>query len=359
MTGKQQIKSWERPVEWALGNMDEALFNFGSFMLSMSRKPPYTSDQAGLAWLEKTAQSPVDLSSWFSAPPPPIIKLITSKNLPLTALPLGVSAREFSVSKIEYPSAIKTGFPANDTVHGLYLQRRGYEDGPVLIYLHGWMEFEPGLSLRLPLSWASQLNLNILALHMPFHFERTQPGTLSGELSITGNLPLAVKGMQQAISDVRQALGWLKRDNPQRTIGLGGKSLGGLVGAMTLVIEPGFEAAVLAVPATSTRASIWRSAHTRRMRQDLTSQGLDEEATARLLEIIRPGRYRPLLDPARILILKARADRVCFPDDTDRFTDQWQTPVLELPTGHITATFDPRGRRAVQLHLKHFLSGMG
>ncbi len=341
----------ENSMEWALGGLDDAVFTLSTFMWELKRKPPYLSDTTELARLQ-TAPIRLEPQALFVPPPSPVVQL-TPTRLPRMATQLGGLSRHYQAYNLSYDSAIQTGYPANNMARAIYLERKGAENGPTVIYLHGWMEFEAGLSLRLPLSWAGPLGLNILALHLPFHFERTPPGKLSGELSITGNLPLGIMGMQQAVSDVRQALYWLKQRGSK--VALIGKSLGGLIGAMTLAVEDGFEAGILVVPATSTRASIWQSRYTRLVRRDLAQQGLDEEATARLLEVIRPGRYQPAIDPQRILVFKANADRVCFPTDTDLFAEQWGVPMLEVPSGHLTAPFVPRTRRASQQHLQRFL----
>ena len=351
MANKPMVQDWKRPVEWALGNFDQACFTLGSRALELRRRHTYTAEPEGMSWLEQLADTPLDLKELFAKPNLPHVRLTPTK-LPLVAQSFNLPYR---VSKLTFPSAIATPYPVDNTVHAFYLQHQGHENGPTMLYLHGWMEFEPGVSLRLPIAWSVGLGLNILALHMPFHFERTVAGTISGELSLTGNLPMTVKTLQQAVSDVRQAFYWLKAQRPNAPVILVGKSLGGMLGAMTLVNEGDFAAAVLAVPAISTKASIWQSEYTRPMRKELMRQGLDEEATSRLLEVIRPSRYQPLLDPKRILILKAQADRVCFPQDTDQFVQDWHTPMFELPTGHLTATMDPRGRKAVQAHLRRYL----
>lgn len=346
------MQKMERSLEWALGGFDEAMFGLSTFFWQIKNQPPYLSDAEELARLYRSAPELLEPGQVFAPPPAPVVELEPVK-LPRLAATPGDFARQYQAYRMQYPSATSTGYPENDRVQALYLERKGAEKAPCVIYLHGWMEFEPGLSLRLPLNWAGPLGMNILALHLPFHFERTPSGKISGELSVTGNLPLALKGLQQAVGDVRQALYWLRARGLKA--GLIGKSLGGLVGAIALAAEPGFEAGVLAVPATSTRTSIWQSRYTRLVRRDLTRQGLDEEATARMLEIVRPGRYQPAIDPQRILVFKATADRVCFPSDTDRFTRQWGVKVIEVPTGHLTATFAPGTRRATQEHLRRFL----
>lgn len=350
----ENFKSYEKSLEWLLGNVDEAFFAFSNYWIEKSGKPPYLSDQAELERLRELPWTPEKLDELFPQPHTPEVRL-TSRTKTALALQAGPHIRQYDLFNLEFPSAIKTNYPSNDTVRGVYLQRTGHESAPVVIYLHGWMEFETGLALRLPLTWLAPLGYNILALHLPFHFERTPLGTISGELAITGNLPLAVKAMRQAVSDVRQSLAWLKEKQPDRPVGLIGKSLGGLVGAMVLATEPGLAAGVLAVPATGVKSSIWQSSYTSLLRRDLHRQGLDEEATARLLEIIRPGRYKPAIDPEKILVLRASADRVCYPEDTEAFAADWGTRSVTLPTGHLTATFHPRARWASQAHLHRYL----
>lgn len=347
----KDLRNWERPMEWALGNVDEAMFTFSTALQQLKRKP-YLSDPAQLAELTRPLEMLPAVEEVFVQPPRPEVKL-TPARFPRTTAELPALTRPYRVYTLEYPSAITTGFEANDTVRGYYLERNDNENGPAVIYLHGWLEFDPGLSLRLPLEWLAPPGFNILALHLPFHFGRAPKGTISGELSIMGNLPLLIKGTQQSVSDVRQALYWLKERHS--SVGIVGKSLGGLVEAMALAAESAFAAAALLVPATSTRDIIWRSGYTRLLRRDLLLQGLDEETTARLLEIVRPGRYQPAIDPQRILLFKARADRVCFPGDTDLFARAWGVPVVEVPTGHLTSTLHPRMRQATQAHFKQFL----
>ena len=347
-------KNYERPLEWALGNLDEAFFSFSSYLVEKSGKPPYLSDKDELDRLNEKLGPVEKLEELFPGPPYPNLKM-TPRQPHTLLLQSGPQLRHYRVYNVEYPSAVATGFTRNDRVYGFYLERPAQETAPAVAYLHAWMEFEAGFSLRLPLTWAGPLGYNILALHLPFHFERTPPGKLSGELAMTGNLPLAVKAMGQAVSDVRQAINWLRTQQPERPIGLIGKSLGGLVGAMVLASEPNLDAGVLAVPATGAKSSIWQSTYTSLIRRDLDRQGLDEAATSRLLEVIRPGRYQPAIEARRILVLKANADRGCFPDDTDNFAREWGTPLVALPTGHLTATFHPRARQVAQAHLEQFL----
>ncbi|HEX2910316.1 MAG TPA: CocE/NonD family hydrolase [Chloroflexia bacterium] len=352
----ENLKPWHRSMQWALGNLDEAVFALSTFMLEIKKTPSYLSQPEELALLAESATISEAENELRAQPPLPEV-YITPFSLPRLASAPGLIAKRYRTFRLQYSSAVDSGYPVNDTVWGYYLERNSSPETPVVIYLHGWMEFEHGMSLRLPLAWLANTPFNILALHLPFHFERTPPGTASGELSITGNLPLAIKGMRQAVSDVRQAVAWLKHRVPgaKPKVAILGKSLGGLISAMTLIAETKLEAGVLVVPATASRASIWQSRYTRLVRRDLLLQGLTEKTTARLLEALSPESFRPAIDPQRILVFKAAADRVCFPADTDRFVNQWGVPFVEVPTGHLTATFHPRARQLSQAHLQKFL----
>lgn len=343
-----------RTTHWtktALGNFDEAVFWLSNFILKINKTPAYVSDQAEFENLLQLT-STFEPTMLFQKPTSPALTLQPAK-LNKAALLFSPAVEHYKAYTFEYPSQITTGYPENDTVHGHYLERTDNPNAPAIVYLHGWREFDANLGLRLPLSWFGPLGYNILALHFPFHYERAPKGTASGQLSLTGNLPLTVKGVQQAISDTRQAIYWLKERHA--SVGLLGKSLGGLIGSTTLLVEDALDVAVLVVPATNSYTSIWKSTYTSIMRKDLAAQGLDEQKTYSLFEALRPANYPPAIDPQKILTIKAIGDRVCFPDDTDVFVKNWGTPVVEVPTGHLTVTLDHRVAEAVQQHFKKYL----
>src|SRR4051794_2338300 len=159
----ENFKNYERSLEWVLGNLDEAFFTFSTYWIERSGKPPYISDKAELERLRELPWTPDKPEELFPRPSLPDIKMSerSSRGLALQGGPL---IRQYRLFNLEYPSAITTGYPSNDTVRGIFLERPGHEKAPVVIYLHGWMEFETGLALRLPLTWAGPLGFNILAL---------------------------------------------------------------------------------------------------------------------------------------------------------------------------------------------------
>lgn len=344
-----------RAEDWkknALGNFDEAVFWLSNIALKLTKPPAYISDQTEFEKL-LGAVANFEPDKVFQKPTVPSFELKPAKVSSILRM-LSGSPNHYQAYTFEYPSLVNTGYPQNDIVRGHYLECTNRPHAPALIYLHGWREFDSTLGLRLPLAWFGPAGYHILMLHFPFHFERTPKGTLSGQLSLTGNLPLTITGVQQAISDVRQAIYWLRQRHSK--VGLMGKSLGGLIGSTTLIVEEALDAAALLVPATNSYTSVWKSTYTEMMRQDLRAQGLDEQKTWQLFEALRPANYPPRIEPQKILTVKAIEDRVCFPADTDTFVQRWNTPVVEVPTGHLTVTLDKRVNEAVVKHFETYLN---
>ncbi len=329
---------------------DEASFAIVNGLMRFQKTSAFLTDRNRLQQVQNLReQSAVEL---FAAPPRPTE--IKSENFPLPwqVAPYGVG---YKAEYISFPSAIKLDVPNNDTVYGYYIYRPGHETAPTLFYLHGWMAYSPAMWLRPPLSLAQPLGLNVFFLEQPFHMHRTPPGTSSGQLSVSGDLLMALNGVQQAVSDVRAGLQWLKDAQGVEKVALLGRSMGGLVAATTLTVEASFACAILDIPAVSPHSSIWRSNYTRSVRSELLKQGLSPEETMAAFEALRPGRFPPTLDSKRILLIEATADRACFPEDTERFAHEWNLPIVRVEFGHMSVILSRQARFASLEFLRHWL----
>jgi dienelactone hydrolase len=328
---------------------DEASFALITSMKRFQKSPQYVTDRQSLEnLLTKAEATPQEL---FAAPPVPVVEE-GEMAVPWQVLPLG---RQYRMKHISFASAHPSGQPNNDIVHGYYLYREGNEQGPTLFYLHGWMAYSMALWLRPPLGWAEPLGLNVFFLEQPYHMRRCPPGTQSGQLSLNGDLLMGMVTIQQSVSDVRSALYWLQQKQGVKQVGLLGRSMGGLVAATTLAAEPGFDCAILDIPAVSPHSAIWRSSYTRLVRAELEQQGFDEEETAEFFEVVRPGRFRPAIDPERILLIEATADRACFPDETERFAQEWGVNLVRVPFGHMSIMFSRQAKRSAMSFLQKWL----
>lgn len=327
---------------------DEASFALVTGLMRFQKSSQYTTDRTHLERLLARADyTPQEL---FPTPPRPVV---TERSIPVP-WQLKPLAQKYQMKHLTFPSAQPLGQPNNDTVHAYYLYRPGFEQAPTIFYLHGWMAYNPALWLRPPLNWAEPLGMNVFMMEQPFHMHRCPPGTQSGQLSLSGDLLMGMLSVQQSVSDTRAALTWLQSQGIDK-IALLGRSLGGLVAASTLTVEPDFTCAILDIPAVSPHSSIWRSNYTRQIRSDLRRQGFDEQETAAFFEMVRPGRFRPTLDPKRILLIEATADRACFPDETERFAQEWNLPIVRIPLGHMSVMLSREAKRAAQNFLVKWL----
>jgi dienelactone hydrolase len=327
---------------------DEASFALVTGLKQLQKTPHYTTDRTRLNKL--MAMSQASPNQLFPAPSLPDVKQY-QQPLPWS---LKLLSQSYEMKHLTFHSAKPLGLPNNDTAHAYYLYRPGYEQAPTLFYMHGWMAYSPTLWLRPPLSWAVPLGMNVFFLEQPFHMHRCPPGTQSGQMSLSGDLLMGLESIQQSVSDVRAGLLWLQAHGIKE-VALLGRSLGGLVAATTLTVESGFSCAILDIPAVSPHSAIWRSNYTRLVRAELIQQGFDEQETAAFFEIIRPGRFQPALDHRRILLIEAIADRACFPDETERFAQEWNLTTVHINTGHLSVMLSRQAKRSAHDFLNYWL----
>ncbi len=326
-------------------SFDEASFALINSFNNRQNQPDFLTDREGLnRFLELANSQPQDL---FAPQPFPVVRQTPLPN-PWQINPLG---KDYRFIQLNFPSGKPLGYPANDRVQAYYFYRPGFEKGPVLFYLHGWMAASPEWWFRVPLNWAEPLGMNVFFLELPFHMHRAPPGTFSGQLSLSGNLVEGIQGVQQAVSDVRASLAWLK-SRGVNWAALAGRSMGGLVAASTLTVEAGFNCAILDIPAVSPHGSIWHSNYTRRVRENLLNQGLSEEGTEELFKIMRPGRFKPRLSPENILLIEATADRACFPQETEVFAREWNLDIVKVPFGHMSIIFSRQAKKSALAFLR-------
>ncbi len=329
---------------------DEASFALVTGLKQLQKKPQqFVTNRGNLEMLREMMQHGPE--EFFVKPPNPQVQ----EEMVVRPWQISPYGQEYQVKHVTFPSAVSLGYENNDTVHGYFLYRPGYEQAPTLFYLHGWMAYSYGLWLRGPLSWAEALGLNVFFMEQPFHMRRCPPGSQSGEMSLSGDLMMGMAGVQQAVSDTRASLAWLKMQGVEQ-VGLLGRSMGGLVAASSLTVETEFDCAILDIPAVSPQNTIWRSSYTRLVREELRQQGFDEQETAAFFEVVRPGRFQPTIDPERILLIEATADRACFPDETERFAQEWKLPTVRINTGHMSIMLSRQARRSALEFLGRWLN---
>ncbi|MBI4343920.1 MAG: alpha/beta hydrolase [Candidatus Omnitrophica bacterium] len=152
--------------------------------------------------------------------------------------------------------------------------------------------------------------------------------------------------LRQGVLRIRQAVDWMAQQpgvDPDR-MGSFGISMGGMASVMAAAVEPRLRVHVAAL-AGGSLPDILATTHdtllTKPMARYLAAQGLDlVSLEARLRETVRtdPLRLAPYVDPSRVLLFVALADRTIGTANAQRLRRALRYPrTIFLPAGHYTS----------------------
>ncbi|MCS7300754.1 MAG: hypothetical protein NZ556_04275 [Fimbriimonadales bacterium] len=239
--------------------------------------------------------------------------------------------------RVEFPSAFQSRYPANNRVQAWWLvpaERSGRV--PTVVLLHSLGIWRPELEMGLARELVRH-GIAVFLMTLPYHMGRTPPGYRSGELILTGDVSLLREAAVQAAWDVRRAYDWLQRQpeiDPER-IALVGISLGAILGATVLAVEPRVHSAVLVLGGADLAHVLWESVLAIRARTRLRREGYTLE---RLRAELAPVEPLNLLTPElgeKAFVIGARFDIVVPAEDTEKLIRALGNPkVFWLSTGH-------------------------
>ncbi len=325
--------------------LDDTLAQISHFT-QIRKSHPSSSDPA------QTAALIAGNGAW---PPRPAYDLGAARTQPAALAPMlhpinRKWSQHYTAAAVTMPSPV-AGDPPNNLIHALHVYRADTPTAPTMLYVHGWGVETLWLRVNLGLHWLARLGMNLLLIEQPYHMQRTPTDSYySGEFSIGADLPQTVRSMQQATWDVQAMVGWLLAQGVS-SVGVAGESLGGLVTALAAQFEPRLAYAIPLMPAVRLDRVFWRSQLSRFTRAGLEAQGLTPTQTAAALKTIFPGRYRPAIDPQRIMIMQGRADRTVFPEYALRLAERWGSRLVLSGHSHTTLILGASTAR----HIRQFV----
>ncbi len=238
-----------------------------------------------------------------------------------------------SPSPVKWESPVRTGHPKNDHCHAdLYPCARGWE-APTVLFLHALMSTSD-TGYR---QWAADFNSqgwNACFIHLPYHYSRTPPGRLNGELAITADLVRTAEGLRQGVSELRQLMAFLRLKGC-REFGLWASSYGGWIGALLASVESDFRFLALMEPIVDVGHAIWTSPAGTAVRRQLRLQGIDPALVERHFHLTSPLHAMPLCSGQRVVLAAGEYDRVARPAEVAQLHELWQTAgLLRISQGH-------------------------
>jgi cephalosporin-C deacetylase-like acetyl esterase len=179
-----------------------------------------------------------------------------------------------------------------------------------------------------------------LFLKMPYYGERQQPGV--DVRMISPNPEETVRGMTQAIKDIRYAAAWLaaQEEVDPKQLGIFGISLGGITASLATAAEPRFTKCC-PVLAGGDMAKVLRSSKERHMaeaRKQWAAKGRSLDELDDLMKLIDPCTYGSCLTGRNVLMLNARNDEVIPRSCTDSLWEAFGRPPIHwYEAGHYSA----------------------
>jgi dienelactone hydrolase len=222
--------------------------------------------------------------------------------------PLPTSAPNMRLSTVTFASPVITPHVNNNTVHCEYFcpTASGKKPGVIVLHILGG-DFD--LSRLFCRALASK-GIAALFVKMPYYGERQQPDSPVRMISIDPQE--TVRGMTQAVLDVRQAASWLaaQEEIDPDQLGIMGISLGGITAALCASIEPRFSKACLLLAGGDMGEVAWASTELAPLRKRWTATGGSKESLFAALKSVDPVTYASPRPGRKILMLNAWQDEV-------------------------------------------------
>ncbi|MBO0134154.1 alpha/beta fold hydrolase [Agrobacterium burrii] len=256
---------------------------------------------------------------------------------------------------LKFPSDIATDVDENNIVWAKITESASSKKA--LVIFHHWNADARNAQIA---TLFSRRGITVIEIAMPYHFERSRPGSLYADYILSTNLGRTLQSMRQAVCDGRKVIGWLKSEG-YREISVLGMSLGSWVAGLIAAHEPAVSKASLFLTAGSLADMVWTGRATRSIHESLAPHielnDLRRAWGPLNLENYAQNLARPDL---RLHIVLAKRDTVVLPDLSARFMQRLESVgasphILELNCGHYSLGIPPYILLA-GLSLNRFLS---
>jgi cephalosporin-C deacetylase-like acetyl esterase len=233
-------------------------------------------------------------------------------------LRLVLTDSRYSVSRLTFPSPIKTPDIVNNTVHAEYFAPSGHEGKrPAVIVLHILGADFP-LSRYLAARLADR-GVAALFVKLPYYGERRPAqGAPSTKRFLSSDIERTVTAMRQGVCDVRRAAGWLasRAQIDSKRLGVTGISLGGIVSSLAASVDPSIREGVFLLAGGDVSRILWTMPEGAAFRRWWTESGRTEADLKALTDPFDPMYYANRLAGKRVLIIAGKVDEVVPPAST-------------------------------------------
>lgn len=263
---------------------------------------------------------------------------LAAGNVPFEETPLPAIFDTVRISALTFPSPVHTSAQQNNTVYCEYYRPTSPGKHPACIVLHILGGDFP-LSRTVAQSLADR-GVAALFVIMPYYGPRRDPQVPTRMVS--ADPEETVRGMTQAVKDIRYATAWLAAQDEvdPHQLAITGISLGGIVTALAGAVEPRFQKICPVLAGGGIAKMLWDSTepHMVAARKRWLTAGKTRDGLVSLMQTVDPATYGDRIHGRKVLMINARQDEVIPRVATDAlWTAFGQPPIVWYQAGHYTA----------------------
>jgi len=242
---------------------------------------------------------------------------------------------------IKFPSSISTDIEKNNVVWAKVTESGSFNQA--LVVFHHWNASKRNRQIA---NFFSKQGITVVEIAMPYHFERSRPGSSHADYMLNPNLGRTIQSMRQGVLDGRKLIHWLQSEG-YGEISVLGMSLGSWVAGLVAAHDTSVSKASLFLTAGSFADFVWTGRATQLIRESL-DPAIELADLRRAWGPLNLENYvdrlaRPDLD---IHVVLAKRDTVVLPEISKRFIGKLKVAgakpiILELNCGHYSLAMPP------------------
>jgi len=165
---------------------------------------------------------------------------------------------------------------------------------------------------------------------LPYHRDRTPEGFESGQLALNGDSSACLRSFRQAVEESITLRGYLKEYLGYNQVGIGGISLGGIIGSVAAFLET-FDFNVQAYCSGFLSEIIWTSKMLSYIRKALVARGIDKGRLQKQWAVIDPVSFARSAKTRRLMIILGKYDGLVSNEVAESYLRQLRTnPELQI-----------------------------
>jgi hypothetical protein len=237
---------------------------------------------------------------------------------------------------LQFPSAVVTPYPENNTVYGRFFPAGKRLAVVVLPQWNCKWDGQIGLCRVLQRAGVTSVRLSL-----PYHHQRKPAYLERAEYLVSSNIGRTITAIRQAVLDARRAADWLLNQGYER-VGILGTSVGSCIGFLALAHDQRFSIGAFIHVSSFFADVVWNGLSTKHVREPLES-AVELEQLRFLWSSISPQPFIRRLEGAdrKMLMLSGSYDTTFLPELTRQAYDEFDRLGIAckrvwLPCGHYT-----------------------